>query len=145
MSDAVALDIFIQDFVRSNKLLNQTLPWVALVNRRTAESAPLRIFRFESGGVVHLATATYMMLPEKDCLRIEFAHAIPVTEEHRFDYLRMISTQTHTHMTHSVVSGNMVRISLSTRHRGYIDVEVVIRGDAPVGEDPVCCGLTPRS
>jgi hypothetical protein len=143
MSDAVALDIFIQDFVRTNKLLGQTLNWLALINRRTAEAAPLRVFRFESGGFAHLATATYMVLPDKDCLRLEFNRAIPATDEHRFDYLRMISTQTHTQLTHTV-AGDMVRLSLSTRHRGYIDVEIVIRGGVPVGEDPVCCGLTPR-
>lgn len=129
MSDAVALDLFIQDFIRSNRLLGANVPWETIVSRRNAEAPPsLRVFGFESGGHMHLAMGTYMALPDRDCMRIEFTREIPVTDEHRFDYLRMVSAKTHTQLSHSAKKG-AICISLTTRHRGYIDVELIIRNE----------------
>ena len=144
MSDAVALDLFIQDFVRTNRLLNQHLDWPALVNRRLVEGGPAgpRVFQFESAGHQHLAVATYMVLPERDTLRIELTRAIPVTEEHRFDYLRMLSANTHISLDARLIGTTMV-VSLRTRHRGLLNIDIVIRslGETPEVTEPLFCGL----
>jgi hypothetical protein len=142
MSDAVALDLFIQDFVRTNRLLNQHLDWPALVNRRTIEgAAAVRVLEFNSSGHTYLATATYMLLPDRDTLRIEFIRAIPVVEEHRFDYLRMLSANTHLSLESHMV-GSVMIISLRTRHRGLLNIDFVVRGGdmATVPTEPLFCG-----
>lgn len=141
MSDAVALDLFIQDFVSTNKLLNQHLDWSKLVNGRMIEStgtAAVRVFQFESGGHTHLAVATYMVLPDRDTLRIEMTRAIPVTEEHRFDYLRMMSANTHISLESRLLGSTMI-ISLRTRHRGLLNVDFVVRGEAEAETEPLFC------
>jgi hypothetical protein len=141
MSDAVALDIFIQDFVRTNRILGQHLAWPALVNRRLVEGWPggPRVFQFESAGHQHLAVASYMVLPDRDTLRIELTRSIPATEEHRFDYIRMLSTATHVSVEQRIVGQNMI-ISLRTRHQGLLNVDFVIRGDKVAETEPLFCG-----
>jgi hypothetical protein len=143
MSDAVALDLFIQDFVRTNRLLNQHLDWPTLVNRRTIEgTAAVRVFEFNSSGNTYLATATYMILPDRDTLRIELTRTIPVVDEHRFDYLRMLSTTTHLNLESRMVGSTMI-VSLRTRHRGLLNVDFVVRGGDTVvaPTEPVFCGV----
>lgn len=140
MSDAVALDLFIQDFVRTNRLLNQQLDWPTLVNRRMIESAgSARVFQFESGSHTHLAVATHMVLPDRDTLRIELTRAIPATEEHRFDYLRMLSATTHISLESRLIGATMI-VSLRTRHRGLLNVDFVIRGETVAETEPLFCG-----
>jgi hypothetical protein len=143
MSDAVALDLYIQDFVRTNRLLNQHLDWPSLVNRRLIEALPAgpRIFQFESAGHQHLAIATYMVLPDRDTLRVELTRTIPATEEHRFDYLRMMSVNTHISVESRLVGPTMI-VSLRTRHRGLLNVDIVIRspGESPEETEPLFCG-----
>lgn len=135
MSDAIALDLLIQDFIKSNRLCGSSQSWETIVSRRVAESTPtLRVFGFNSGGVARLAVATYMALPDKDCIRLEFTHHIPPTADHRFEYLNMTSAKTHTQITHTA-NADTVHISLITRHRGYIDVEIIIRNGEPLGAE----------
>jgi len=141
MSDAVALDLFIQDFVRTNRLLNQHLDWPTLVNRLTIEgTAAVRVFEFNSGGHTHLAMATYMILPDRDTIRIELTRSIPAVDEHRFDYLRMLSTNTHLNLESRMVGSTMI-VSLRTRHRGLLNVDFVVRGGDTVvaPTEPLFC------
>jgi hypothetical protein len=141
MSDAVALDLFIQDFVRTNRLLNQHLDWPTLVNRLTIEgTAAVRVFEFNSGGHTHLAMATYMILPDRDTIRIELTRSIPAVDEHRFDYLRMLSTNTHLNLESRMVGSTMI-VSLRTRHRGLLNVDFVVSGGDTVvaPTEPLFC------
>lgn len=131
MSDAVALDLYIQDFVVSNKLLNQHYPWPSLVSRRFPEPGP-RVFSFQSGGQTHYAVASYIVLPEADWLRIELTRPIPAVEEHRFDCLRMTHAATHTCLELETVDAKTVLVKVITRNRGLINVVFVIRSDPPL-------------
>lgn len=136
MSDIVALDLFIQDFVNTNKLLNQRVSWRDLVSRRLMEGSGLRALSFQSGGETHYATAQYLVLPEGDCLRINLTRAIPDVEEHRFDCLTMLSAQTHTGLRVERFTGPTIVVRLSTRHQGLLNVVFVIQPGLPL-EDPV--------
>ena len=123
MSDAIALDLFIQDFVTTNKLLNQHYPWNALVNRRFLEDGLIKVFRFQSGGD-QIAVGRHIALPDTDWLRIELSRAIPDVE-HRFDCLRMMLVDTHTGLTVEKVE-DVILVKLTTKHRGLINVVFVI-------------------
>lgn len=126
MSDSVALDLFIQDFVNTNKLLNQHYGWETLVSRRHMEGGVLRVFGFQSGERTCYAVGRHVVLPEMECLRFEMTRTIPSVEEHRFDYLRMLSNATHTGLTVTRV-GTSVVVTLTTRHRGLMNVVFIIR------------------
>ena len=128
MTDALAIDLFIQDFVNTNKLLNQRIPWETLVNRRFAETGATRVFSFESDGIHH-AIARFVILPDSDWLRIELTHSIPSLEEgtvHRFDCLRMLSARTHTDLQVEK-DGSTLIVRLATKHRGLANLVFVIR------------------
>jgi hypothetical protein len=112
------------------------------VNRRMIEAtgtSAMRVFQFESGAHTHLAVATYMVLPDRDTLRIELTRAIPVTEEHRFDYLRMQSANTHISLETRLVGESTMVVSLRTRHRGLLNVDFVVRGGAASETEPLFC------
>lgn len=126
MSDQVALDLFIQDFVNTNKLLGTHLSWASLCNRRWADYAAPRIYEFSSVGQTHYARGQRCELPDGDWFRIDLARPIPAVEEHRFDYLRMMSAQTHAHLSVEA-SGGAVLVKLKTGNRGLINVVFVIR------------------
>jgi hypothetical protein len=136
MSDIVALDLFIQDFVNTNKLLNRQICWRELVSRRLMEGAGMRVLSFQSGGDTHYATAQYLMLPDGDCLRISLTRAIPDVEEHRFDCLTMLSAQSHTGLRVEKYTGPTVVVRLTTRHMGLLNVAFVIQNGLPL-ENPV--------
>jgi len=123
MSDAIALDLFIQDFVTTNKLLNHHYPWASLVNRRILEDGLTKIFRFQSGGD-QIAVGRHLALPDTDWFRIELSRTIPDVE-HRFDCLRMMLMDTHTGLTVEKAE-DIVLVKLTTRHRGLINVVFVI-------------------
>jgi len=126
MSDQVALDLFIQDFVNTNKILNQHVDWATLVSRRWSEG-PTRIYEFQSGGATHYARGGMLVLPDSDWYRVELTRTIPALgtgEEHRFDCLRMLSAQTHTQL---VATAEPVIVRLLTRNRGLINVVFVVR------------------
>jgi hypothetical protein len=128
MTDALAIDLFIQDFVNTNKLLNQRVPWETLVNRRFAESGAARVLSFESGGTTHHAVARFVILPDSDWLRIELTHTIPNVDDggHRFDCLRMLSARTHTDLQVDKDGATLI-VRLSTKHRGLMNLVFVIR------------------
>jgi len=127
MSDAVALDLFIQDFVTTNKLLNSHCPWASLVNRRFLEDGLLKVFSFQSGDSTCHAIGRHIALPDTDWLRIELTHAIPQVEEHRFDCLRMMQATTHTGLVVEKGGADALFVKLTTRHRGLINIVFVIR------------------
>ena len=127
MSDAVALDLFIQDFVTTNKVMDHHYPWASLVNRRFLEDGLTKVFCFESGGVTHYAIGKHLALPDTDWFRVELTRAIPQVEEHRFDCLRMMQADTHTGLQVDSATANTVLVRLTTRHRGLVNVLFVIR------------------
>jgi len=132
MSDAVALDLFIQDFVNSNKVLNSHYDWSALVNRRFLEDSLTKVFSFQSADKQCYAIGRHLALPDADWLRIELTRAIPAVDEHRFDCLRMMQSSTHTGLTSEKVGENTVIVKLTTRHRGLINIVFVIRDSLEV-------------
>lgn len=136
MSDIVALDLFIQDFVNTNKLLNQRVVWTDLVSRRLMEGGATRVLSFQSGGETHYAVAHYMILPDGDCIRIDLTRGIPDVEEHRFDCLTMLSAQTHTGLRVEKWRGPTVAVRLTTRHRGLLNVVFIVQDGLRL-EDPV--------
>jgi hypothetical protein len=134
MSDALTLDLFIQDFVTTNKILNSHYDWSALVNRRFLEDGLTKVFRFESGGGSHCAIGRHLALPDADWFRIELTRAIPQVDEHRFDCLRMTQAGTHTGLVVEALGPDTVLVKLTTRHRGLVNVVFVIRDGMSLGD-----------
>lgn len=132
MSDAVALDLFIQDFVTTNKVLNSHYDWPALVNRRLLEDGLMKVFEFQSGGSTQFAVGRHLALPDSDWFRIELTRTIPTVEEHRFDCLRMMQAQTHTGLVVETPNPTTVLVKLTTRHRGLVNVVFVLRDGLPL-------------
>ena len=135
MSDAVALDLFIQDFVTTNKIMNLHESWPSLVNRRFHDDCLLKVFGFQSGGSTHYAIGRHVALPDSDWFRIELTRTIPVVEEHRFDCLRMMHAQTHTGLAIESPNPTTVLVKLTTRNPGLVNVVFVIRDGLAV-ENP---------
>jgi hypothetical protein len=134
----VAIDLLIQDFVLTNRILNQHLDWATLVSRRFQETGPtVKAFSFKSGDQEYLAIAQILALADGDCLRIEMTRppASMGAEEHRMDCLRMMHQATHSAMTVESV-GDKVIIRLTTRHRGLINVAFVLY-DEPLTTNPL--------
>lgn len=126
MADPVALDLFIQDFVTTNKLLNSHYPWVSLVNRQFVDDGLVKVLEFKSGGATCYAVAQHLTLPDADWLRIELTRAIPDVEEHRFDCLRMMQSGTHIGLDIEKIGAGVI-VKMTTRHRGLVNVAFVIR------------------
>jgi len=133
MSDAVALDLFIQDFVQTNKVLNQHVEWSSLVNRRFLEDGLVKVFSFQSGNLTHYALGQHLALPDADWFRIELTHELSNGADHRFDCLRMMQANTHTGLTVEKAD-NYVLVKLTTRHRGLINIVFLIRSRSPITE-----------
>jgi hypothetical protein len=136
------LDLYIQDFVMTNRILGAHVTWPTLVSRRFVESgAQRKIFSFKSSDSEHYAVGTLLELPDGDCFRIELAHeaaALPVAEDHRLDCLRMTAAATHTGQELSrSADGGTVIIRLPTRNRGLIPIVFVVRAGGPTLELPV--------
>ena len=128
MSDPLALDLFIQDFVNTNRVLGWHYKWESIVNRRFLEDGLIKVFSFQSGGALHYAIGTHLALPDSDWLRIELTRPIPVVEgEHRFECLRMTQAATHTGIEIEKIGENTILVKLTTRHRGLINVVFVVR------------------
>ena len=127
MADPVALDLFIQDFVTTNKLLDSHYPWTSLVNRRFVDDGLTKVLVFQSGGAAHYAVARPLALPDADWLRIELTRAIPAVDEHRFDCLRMMQASTHVGLDIEKIGSEIVVVKMTTRHRGLVNVAFVIR------------------
>lgn len=127
MSDAVALDLFIQDFVKTNKLLNSATPWATLVSRRHVDDGVRRVYEFQSEGGTHYAVGELMHLPDSDWYRIQMWRSIPVVDEHRFDCLQMMQQATHTTLQVDREEGKIL-VKLVTRNRGLVNLVFVIHG-----------------
>lgn len=131
------LDLFIQDFVVTNKHLGVNWSWAALTSRRLMEAgAPLKVFRFQSGGTEHLATGRWVALPDGDCFRIELTHTLPLGCEYRWDCLRMMSQATHTELTSEVLGSTAIMVKLGTRHKGLLNMVFAVR-EGPALTDPL--------
>jgi hypothetical protein len=128
---SVALDLFIQDFINTNKLLNSHYSWPMLCSRRLMEHGSPRVFEFVTSGEKAYATGQYCVLPDADYLRITLTHSIPAEEELRFDYLRMLSVSSHTSVQVEKIA-NTLSIALTTRHRGFLNVVFLIRDQPPI-------------
>ena len=132
MADPVALDIFIQDFVTTNKLMDSHYPWTSLVNRRFVDDGLTKVLSFQSGGITCYAVARFLALPDSDWLRIEVSHSIPDVPEHRFDCLRMTQASTHIGLDVEKVSDKTLIVKMTTRHRGLVNIVFVIRDQTPL-------------
>ena len=135
------LDLFIQDFVTNNKLLGQTLDWSTLVNRRFVEPPGRKIFSFLSGGKESLVVGELLKYPDAEWFRLEFDRVLPPSpSEQRFDCLRMMHQATHYQMDVVAVEDS-VTIKLLTRHRGLVNVALVIKDRNRSAENPfLLCG-----
>ena len=133
------LDLYLQDFVSNNKLLGSTMDWTTLVNRRFVETPGRKIFSFLSGGKESLVVGELLKYPDAEWFRLEFDRVLPaVPAEQRFDCLRMMHQPTHYQM--DVVSTETdVTIKLLTRHRGLVNVAIVIRSTGKSVENPFLC------
>lgn len=130
---SVVLDLFIQDFVKSNQIQNQHVDWNTLVNRRFAETPGIKVFSFESGGAQHFAVGQMLVLPDAEWFRIELFHtAATGTDEHRFEMLQMLSGWSHTRLSTERPTDTSLIVQLQTRHRGLVNVLFVIHGE-PTG------------
>jgi hypothetical protein len=135
MSDAIALDLFIQDFVKTNKLLNSGTPWAALVSRRHVDDGIRRVYEFQSGGATCYAVGHLLHLPDNDWYRIELWRTIPVVDEHRFDCLQMMQQTTHTTLQVDHEEDNIL-VKLTTRNRGLVNMVFVIHGSGSGPKSP---------
>lgn len=140
---STVLDLFIQDFVSTNKLLGQHWGWDALSSRRLMETGPtIKVFEFTSSGTTHTAIGQWLALPDGDWFRIELTHPqVSITaDEHRFDCLRLVHQHTHAGLTVEVVDvesgAPSTIIRLSTRHRGLMNLVFVVRAGAAVAVNP---------
>ena len=133
------LDLYLQDFVSNNKLLGSTMDWATLVNRRFVETPGRKIFSFLSGGKESLVVGELLKYPDAEWFRLEFDRVLPASPaEQRFDCLRMMHQPTHYQM--DVVSTETdVTIKLLTRHRGLVNVAIVIRSTGKSVENPFLC------
>lgn len=130
------LDLFIQDFVTNNKLLDQNVDWTTLVNRRFVETPGRKMFSFLSGGRESLVLGELLKYPDAEWFRLEFDRPLPTnTAEQRFDCLRMMHQPTHYHMD-IIATADAVTIKLQTRHRGLVNVVLVIRSSERSSENP---------
>ncbi len=140
------LDLFIQDFVTTNRLLGQHWTWDALSSRRLLEAGPAtKVFEFTSGGIKQIAIGRWLALPDGDWFRIELTHPLgdlPADlTAHRFDCLRMMYPRTHSDFT---VEGDTTGletppvffVKLTTRHRGLLNLVFVVRDGAPAITNP---------
>jgi len=131
--DPLAYDLYIQDFVKTNKLLNQTIPWETVVSRRFVEDGKRKIFQFQLGEATEHAVGELIVLPDAEWFCITMK-GLPITElpveSLRFDCLRMTSQNTHYTMETSR-DGDTLFLRLTTKHRGLINVVFVIKNNAP--------------
>jgi hypothetical protein len=129
----VALDLFIQDFVLTNRIMGGRCDWNTLVSRRFQESGPaIKVYQFAtSDGAPHFVRSQILALPDADWLRIEMDRpaASLDAEEHRFDCLRMMQQNTHASFTVET-DGSSVLVKLTTRHRGLLNVVFIMRSPA---------------
>lgn len=133
MTSTNELDMFIQDFLRTNRFMNSRISWTDLVNRRFAETSVRKIIQFadcvsKADGDHLNALLTHVALPDTDWLRIELPYPRSFQgQEHRFECLQMTMNGTHTNISTDTSVPKTVLVKLTTRHLGMINVVFVIR------------------
>jgi hypothetical protein len=112
-------DLLIQDFVTSNKLVNQTIGWETLVSRRF-ENGRRKFFQYKGD---RTATVEHVDMADGDWVVIYLNHeSIDLSAELlRFDCLRLMHASTHVSMS---VEKDMdvVTVKLFTRNKGLMNV-----------------------
>jgi hypothetical protein len=114
------IDLLIQDFVSTNKLVNQNIPWDTLVSRRF-ENGRRKIFRY---GGSKIAEAEHVDMADGEWLIVKLLYPIDDTVDVstlRFDCLKMMHALTHYEMSVEKEEGGIV-VRLRTRNRGLMNV-----------------------
>ena len=67
----MSLDRFIQDFVQTNRFLDQHIPWEEFVLRsRVEDGRPTHVYSFTSDGCEQFAVAQRIALPDAEWYRV---------------------------------------------------------------------------
>jgi hypothetical protein len=111
-------DLLIQDFVSTNKLVNQNVPWTELASRRL-ENGRRKVFQYGAG---KMAGGEHVDMSDGEWLIITLRAEIePIDiDTLRFDCLKMMYANTHYEM--EVVKEEALMIRLRTRNRGLMNV-----------------------
>jgi hypothetical protein len=110
------IDLLIQDFVTTNKLVNQNVSWDTLVSRRF-ENGRRRMFTYSGTAV---ATAEHLDDADGEWLQITLTTEKIEDGELRFDCLKLMHANTHYAM--SVEKDKDLLIKLLTRNKGLMNV-----------------------
>lgn len=111
------IDLLIQDFVTTNKLVNQNVSWDTLVSRRF-ENGRRRLFTYSGTSI---ATGEHLEDSDGEWLSISLTTDKPFgDQELRFDCLKLMYSNTHYKMT--VEKTDSILIKLFTRNKGLINV-----------------------
>ena len=110
------IDLLIQDFVTTNKLVNQNVSWDTLVSRRF-ENGRRRFFTYSGTAV---AIAEHLDDADGEWLSVTLTTDKISDQELRFDCLKLMHANTHYAMT--VEKDKDLQIKLLTRNKGLINV-----------------------
>lgn len=112
------IDLLIQDFVTTNKLVNQNVSWDTLVSRRF-ENGRRRIFTYSGTSI---ATGEHLDDSDGEWFQITLTTNTPIGEVDnlRFDCLKLMHANTH--YTMLVEKEQDLFIKLLTRNKGLINV-----------------------
>jgi len=111
-------DLLIQDFVSTNKLVNQNVSWTELASRRL-ENGRRKVFQYGAGKT---AGGEHVDMPDGEWFIVTLTAEIePIDiDTLRFDCLKMMYANTHYEM--EVVKDGALMIRLRTRNRGLMNV-----------------------
>jgi len=119
-----SLDLLIQDFVTTNKLVNHNIQWGFMVSRRF-ENGRRRIFDYNRG----VAIGEHVDMGDAEWFVIELtAPNVPV-ESLRFDCLKLMYGPTHYTMSVNKEESTIV-IRLLTKNQGLMNVMFKVRLNA---------------
>ena len=113
-----AIDLLIQDFVSTNKLVNQCVGWEMMVARRF-EDGRRKIFQYGQ----RLAVGEHVSMTDGEwfCISLVRPSELPEVEQLRFDCLKMMYAQTHYQMSVEA-EGSVIIVKLLTKNRGLMNV-----------------------
>lgn len=134
------VDLLIQDFISTNRSNRQHYFWHQLSNRCFIEGAARKVLSYKSGEKTLYAIAEHLEMPMGDILRITLTVPKLPTESSpfRYDCLRMMSQQTHTSIVDDITNAGLIIVTVSTKHKGHIDVVFVIKESMDV-VNPLLC------
>jgi hypothetical protein len=112
------IDLLIQDFVTTNKLVNQNVSWDTLVSRRF-ENGRRRVFSYSGTSI---AIGEHLDDADGEWLSVTLTTDKPIgdLDNLRFDCLKLMYANTHYTMT--VEKDSCLQIKLLTRNKGLINV-----------------------